>query len=103
MCVGGCSCHRFCNCALVCHACVYAGETTAIGCLPQPSQLGPDVHPGGRWGAMQNELLSQIFTGPPQMVLVSTAGVLELERRRPVDVLQELLQVCVCGQGQGAV
>jgi hypothetical protein len=42
---------------------------------------------------MQNELLSQIFTGPPQMVLVSTAGVLELERRRPVDVLQELLQV----------
>jgi hypothetical protein len=51
-----------------------AGETTAIGCLPQPSQLGPDVHPGGRWGAMQNELLSQIFTGPPQMVLVSTAG-----------------------------
>lgn len=69
------------------------GETTAIGCLPQPSQLGPDVHPGGRWGAMQNELVSQIFTGPPQMVLVSTAGVLELERRRPVDVLQELLQV----------
>jgi hypothetical protein len=42
---------------------------------------------------MQNELVSQIFTGPPQMVLVSTAGVLELERRRPVDVLQELLQV----------
>lgn len=71
----------------------HTGETTAIGCLPQPSQLGPDVHPGGSWGAMQNELVSQIFTGPPQMVLVSTAGVLELERRRPVDVLQELLQV----------
>lgn len=51
------------------------------------------MHPGGRWGAMQNELVSQIFTGPPQVVLVSTAGVLELERRRPVDVLQELLQV----------
>jgi nuclear pore complex protein Nup155 len=79
---------RLDQCVLMC-----AGETTAIGCLPQPSQLGPDVHPGGRWGAMQNELLSQIFTGPPQMVLVSTSGVLELERRRPVDVLQELLQV----------
>ena len=50
---------------------------------------------------MQNELVSQLFTGPPQMVLVSTAGVLELERRRPVDVLQELLQVCVrmCARG----
>jgi hypothetical protein len=51
---------------------------------------------------MQNELVSQIFTGPPQMVLVSTAGVLELERRRPVDVLQELLQVRGGAQGEAA-
>lgn len=78
-----------------------AGEATALGCLPQPSQLGPDVHPGARWGAMQSELVSQIFTGPPQMVLVSTSGVLELERRRPVDVLQELLGVSVEGRKGG--
>lgn len=42
---------------------------------------------------MQDELVSQMFSGPLQLVLVSTAGVLELERRRPVDVLQALLQV----------
>lgn len=41
---------------------------------------------------MQDELVAQMFSGPPQLVLVSTAGVLELERRRPVDVLQALLQ-----------
>lgn len=79
-----------------------SGETTAVGCLPQPSQLGPDVHPGGRWGAMQNELVSQIFTGPPQIVLVSTSGVLELERRRPVDILEELLQVRMVGASREA-
>jgi hypothetical protein len=42
---------------------------------------------------MQDELVSQMFSGPLQLVLVSTAGVLQLERRRPVDVLQALLQV----------
>lgn len=69
------------------------GETTAIGCLPQPSVLGPELHPGGSWGACQDELTGQMFSGPLQLVLVSTAGVLQLERRRPVDVLQALLQV----------
>lgn len=68
------------------------GETTAIGCLPQPSVLGPELHPGGSWGACQDELAGQMFSGPLQLVLVSTAGVLQLERRRPVDVLQALLQ-----------
>lgn len=89
----------FCTESALCIPATCAGETTAVGCLPQPSQLGPDVHPGGRWGAMQNELVSQIFTGPPQIVLVSTSGVLELERRRPVDILEELLQVRM-GEGQ---
>jgi hypothetical protein len=45
---------------------------------------------------MQDELVSQMFSGPLQLVLVSTAGVLQLERRRPVDVLQALLQVRAC-------
>eukprot|EP00878_Enallax_costatus_P016050 GHUV01016827.1.p1 GENE.GHUV01016827.1~~GHUV01016827.1.p1 ORF type:complete len:1150 (+),score=458.72 GHUV01016827.1:567-4016(+) len=67
------------------------GETAAIGCIPQASVLGPEVHPGGSWGAMQDELVAQMFSGPQQLVVVSTAGVLELERRRPVDVLQALL------------
>eukprot|EP00879_Flechtneria_rotunda_P022745 GHRR01024022.1.p1 GENE.GHRR01024022.1~~GHRR01024022.1.p1 ORF type:complete len:934 (+),score=353.75 GHRR01024022.1:671-3472(+) len=71
---------------------IIPGETTAISCVPQTSVLGPDAHPGGSWGAMQDELVAQMFSGPPQLVVVSTAGVLELERRRPVDVLQALLQ-----------
>jgi hypothetical protein len=45
---------------------------------------------------MQDELVGQMFSGPLQLVLVSTAGVLQLERRRPVDVLQALLQVSCC-------
>jgi hypothetical protein len=45
---------------------------------------------------MQDELVSQMFSGPLQLVLVSTAGVLQLQRRRPVDVLQALLQVRPC-------
>lgn len=44
---------------------------------------------------MQDELVAQMFSGPQQLVVVSTAGVLELERRRPVDVLQALLAVSV--------
>ncbi|KAF8069564.1 NUP155 [Scenedesmus sp. PABB004] len=68
------------------------GEATAIGCLPQTCVLGPEVAPAGSWGAMQDELVGQMWMGPLQLVLVTTAGVLELERRRPVDVLQALLQ-----------
>jgi hypothetical protein len=45
---------------------------------------------------VQDELISQMFSGPTQLVVVSTAGVLELERRRPADVLQALLLVRGC-------
>ncbi|KAI8471772.1 MAG: nucleoporin-domain-containing protein [Monoraphidium minutum] len=65
------------------------GETAAIGSEPPASLLGPEAAgPGGR---MTDELVSQIFTPPQRFVLISTAGVLELEKRRPADVLAALL------------
>ena len=65
-----------------------------MGVLPQACTLGPEVLPGGACGAAQDELAVQVFgAGPPRVVLVTTAGVLQLERRRPVDVLQAMLQV----------
>jgi len=41
---------------------------------------------------MRDELYSQVVSPPQRYALVTTAGVLLLERRRPVDVLQQVLE-----------
>lgn len=47
-----------------------------MGAPPPPAQQGAL--------AMRDELTVQLTAPPPAYVLVSTAGVLELEKRRPV-------------------
>ena len=67
------------------------GETAALAAAPPAPLLGPDARGAARGGAGQDELSAQIFSPPQRFVLISTAGTLELERRRPVDVLAALL------------
>ncbi|KAJ9533902.1 hypothetical protein QJQ45_026986, partial [Haematococcus lacustris] len=47
---------------------------------------------GGGAEAAQDELLTQLFTSAPRFVLISTAGCVELERRRPLEVLGAVLE-----------
>jgi len=63
------------------------GETCAIEAAPLRSALGPESNRG-----MQDELFTQVFNPPPRFVLISTAGVIELEKRRPIDILQQILE-----------
>ena len=56
-----------------------AGETCAIAALPRPTSA-----PAGAELAMRDELTTQLGAPPPAFVLVSSAGVLEVEKRRPV-------------------
>ena len=58
-----------------------------ISSLPQVSELGPESPAVG----LQNELVTQIFQPAPRFALISTGGVAELVKRRPVDVLQAVL------------
>lgn len=41
---------------------------------------------------MQDELTTQLSGAPQPFVIISTAGVLEVEKRRPVDVLASILE-----------
>ena len=56
----------------------HAGETCAIAALPRPSVTASAEL------AMRDELTTQLGAPPPAFVLVSSAGVLEVEKRRPV-------------------
>jgi hypothetical protein len=61
---------------------MHAGEVCAIAALgPPPNQASAR---GGGEAGMRDELSAQLSAPPPSYVLVSTAGVLELEKRRPV-------------------
>jgi len=64
------------------------GEACAIASSPQPSALGPEVQTAGA----QEELIAQLFLPASRYVLISTAGVVELEKRRPIDVLVRVLE-----------
>ena len=55
-----------------------SGEACAIEATPFRSPLDPEL----LRGMQQDELLGQVFCPPPRFVLISTAGVLEVERRR---------------------
>eukprot|EP00884_Botryococcus_braunii_P002912 jgi/Botrbrau1/12621/Bobra.0169s0148.1 len=59
------------------------GEVCAIAYL-EPARP-PDL-------AMRNELATELFLGPQRYALISTAGVLKLEKRRPVDTLRLILE-----------
>jgi nuclear pore complex protein Nup155 len=52
----------------------------------------PELLPRELQLRMRDDLFSQVFNPPQRFVLLSNAGVIELEKRRPVDVLQQLLQ-----------
>ncbi|KAF5829261.1 Non-repetitive/WGA-negative nucleoporin C-terminal-domain-containing protein [Dunaliella salina] len=64
------------------------GEACAIASSPQPSALGPEVQTAGA----QEELIAQLFLPASRYVLISTAGVVELEKRRPIDILVRVLE-----------
>lgn len=59
------------------------GEACALVGLPNTTPLSGEL--GSR---MRDELYTEIFQPPQRFVAVTTAGVLMLEKRRPVDVLQ---------------
>ncbi|MEW5305512.1 MAG: hypothetical protein WDW36_008046 [Sanguina aurantia] len=63
------------------------GEACAMSAVPSRSVLGSDAAASGN-----DELSTQIFTPAPRFVLISTAGTMEVERRRPVDVLASILE-----------
>ena len=54
---------------------------------PQSTALGPEAPV-----SVQDELAGQLFTSPPRFVLISTAGVVELEKRR---CARALVTACV--------
>mgnify|MGYP001807377230 CR=1 FL=1 len=57
--------------------------------------LGPDALPPGA-GPSSDELAAAVWWPPPRFALIGTAGVVELEKRRPVELL------VVGGGGLGA-
>lgn len=69
------------------------GEACSIAAAgeAQPAEglLGPELLP-----RRADDLAAAIgiYSAPPRFVLISTAGVVQLEQRRPVDVLEQILQ-----------
>ncbi|KAL4426022.1 hypothetical protein ABPG75_010038 [Micractinium tetrahymenae] len=64
------------------------GEACAIRSVPRSAPLLL----GGLEIAVRDELTTQNLGAAPRFVMVTTAGVLELEKMRPVDVLAQLLE-----------
>lgn len=62
-----------------------AGETCAIAAVPTPSVSSLKI-------GVQDELTQQLFTPAPRFVLITTAGVIELQKLRPAELLQILLE-----------
>lgn len=54
-------------------------------------------------GGVRDDATSLNLTPPPRFVVVTTAGVVETERQRPVDILGQLLEEKVSGSGSGGV
>ncbi|PRW05942.1 nuclear pore complex Nup155 isoform B [Chlorella sorokiniana] len=65
------------------------GEACAIRSVPRPAPL---LLGGLLETAVRDELTSQNLGVAPRFVMVTTAGVLEMEKLRPVDVLAQLLE-----------
>lgn len=65
--------------------CCSAGEACALQALPNQTALSSEL--GTR---MRDELYTEIFQSPQRFVMVTTGGVLQLEKRRPVDVMQQV-------------
>lgn len=57
------------------------GETCAVEACPLLTPLGPEASKG-----QHDELFSQVFNPAPRFALISTAGVIELEKRRYASV-----------------
>jgi hypothetical protein len=57
---------------------------------------------GGLETAVRDELTTQNLAAAPRFVMVTTAGVLEMEKMRPVDVLAQV-GVCMHESAGGAV
>ncbi|KAL4425159.1 hypothetical protein ABPG77_008264 [Micractinium sp. CCAP 211/92] len=64
------------------------GEACVIRSVPSSAPLLL----GGLETAVRDELTTQNLGAAPRFVMVTTAGVLELEKLRPVDVLAQLLE-----------
>ncbi|PSC67210.1 nuclear pore complex NUP155 [Micractinium conductrix] len=64
------------------------GEACAIRRVPRATPLLL----GGLETAVRDELTTQNLAAAPRFVVVTTAGVLEIEKMRPVDVLAQLLE-----------
>ncbi|KAI3427442.1 hypothetical protein D9Q98_010357 [Chlorella vulgaris] len=66
------------------------GEACAIRSVPRPPPLllGAALAPV----AVRDELTTQNMGPAPRFVMVTTAGVMEVEKMRPVDVLAQLLE-----------
>ncbi|KXZ50010.1 hypothetical protein GPECTOR_18g164 [Gonium pectorale] len=67
------------------------GETCAVEASPCRPLLGPEVLPP-RAGPGGDELGAAVWWRPPRFSLIGTAGVLELEKRRPVELLVHILE-----------
>jgi hypothetical protein len=59
------------------------GEVRHLALLPQPSPFSPLLHKG-----LADESLLQLWLPAPRFAVMSAGGVLELTRRRPIDVLR---------------
>ncbi|GLI65285.1 hypothetical protein VaNZ11_008776 [Volvox africanus] len=70
---------------------IVPGETTALEATPWRPVLGPEVL-SDRAGPGSNELISAVWWPPPRFIVMSTAGVMELEKRRPVELLMQILE-----------
>ena len=42
---------------------------------------------------LRDELSAQVYLAPPRFMLVTTAGVLEIEKQRPIDLLRQILDL----------
>ncbi|GLC36182.1 hypothetical protein PLESTB_001371300 [Pleodorina starrii] len=67
------------------------GETCAVEATPCRPVLGADALPA-RAGPGSDELVSAVWWPPPRFALIGTAGVVELEKRRPVELLMQILE-----------
>ncbi|GIL76872.1 hypothetical protein Vretifemale_6406 [Volvox reticuliferus] len=70
---------------------IVPGETTALEAAPWRPVLGAEVL-SARAGPGSNELISAVWWPPPRFIVMSTAGVMELEKRRPVELLMQILE-----------
>lgn len=68
------------------------GEACAIKAIPSRGGVAPLLLGSAVEASVRDELTTQNVAPPPRFAVVTTAGVAEVERLRPADVLAQLLQ-----------